>query len=421
MPISRRRFVQSTVAAGLSATALSRACAAEPAPGATVTKEALEKTLDAPVLKMELVKDPVTVESVELLRNGNTFLLRTRSTDGVEAITVPNSDRMANVYPLFLQQIVPAFVKQDARRLESLLWDVYRYKDNYKYQGLALWIGVTAIEMAMLELLGKSAGRPVADFFGGVIRRDIPIYVASGVRGNTPEAEVENLRKLVGNSGAKALKFRLGGRMSKNIDSLPGRSEALIPLVRKAFGDSMTLYADANSSYDVANSIRIGRMMEEHNYGFFEEPVPFDELWETKEVADALTIPIALGEQEFSMRRFAWCIEKRAADIIQPDLHYFGGFVRSTKVARMSAAAGLTVVPHMSGGSLGYLDLVHFASFTPNIGPFMEFKGNASIPVECETSSLKSENGVVKCPAGVGFGVKIDPEFVSKARVVNAE
>src|SRR5687768_4143979 len=126
---------------------------------------------------MELAKEPVVVESIELLRNGNTFLVRTRSTAGVEAITVPNSDRMANVYPLFLKQIVPVFLRQDARRLESLLWDVYRARDNYKYQGMALWIGVTAIEMAMLELLCKSAERPVADFFGGMIRRDIPIYV----------------------------------------------------------------------------------------------------------------------------------------------------------------------------------------------------------------------------------------------------
>jgi L-alanine-DL-glutamate epimerase-like enolase superfamily enzyme len=385
-----------------------------------VTKAELDRILDAPVLKMELVTNPVVVTSVELLRNGNTFLLRTRSADGVEAITVPNSDRMANTYPLFLKQIVPAFAKQDARRLESLLWDVYRFRDNYKYQGLALWTGVAAMEMALLELMGQTTKRPVADLFGGVIRRDIPIYAASGVRGNTPQAEVEHLQKLVAECGAKALKFRLGGRMSKNVDSLPGRSEALIPLVRKTFGDSFTLYTDANSSYDVPNSIRIGRMMEEHKYAFFEEPVPFDELWETKEVADALTIPVALGEQEFSMRRFEWCIEHRAADVIQPDLHYFGGFVRSTKVARMAAAAGLMVVPHMSGGSLGYLDLVHFASFTSNIGPFMEFKGNADIPVQCETSSLKADNGMVKCPAGVGFGVTVDPDFVKKAKAVTA-
>ena len=206
--------------------------------------------------------------------------------------------------------------------------------------------------------------------------------------------------------------------MNRNVDSLPGRSEALIPLVRKTFGDSMTLYADSNSSYDVKNSIRIGRMMEEHGYGFFEEPVEFDRIWECKEVADALKIPIALGEQEFSERRFAWCIENRACDIVQPDLHYYGGMIRSARVARMAAAAGMKIVPHMSGGSLGYLEVVHFASFTPNIGPFQEFKGNADIPVECESSSLKAEKGMVRCPSGVGWGVRIEKSFLEGAKKV---
>lgn len=385
-----------------------------------VTQAQLDRIHDEPVLKMDFLKAPVTVASVELLRNGKNFLLRTRSTDGVEAITVPNSHRIANVYPLLMNQIIPVVLNKDARTLESLLWDIYRAKDNYKYQGLALWVCVAAVEMALLELMGKTAQRPLADFFGGAIRRDIPIYVASGTRGNTPEAEVEHLRQLVAGSGAKALKFRLGGRMSRNIDSLPGRTEALIPMVRKAFGDDFILYADANSSYDVPNALRIGRIMEEHHFGFYEEPVPFDQLWETKEVADALAIPIALGEQEFSLRRFQWCIQNRAADIIQPDLHYFGGFIRSTKVARMCAAAGLKLVPHMSGGSLGYLDLVHFASFTPNIGPFMEFKGNTDLPVYCETSEVKSVGGVVRCPTGPGFGVTIDPDYIAKATVVTA-
>ena len=103
--------------------------------------------------------------------------------------------------------------------------------------------------------------------------------------------------------------------------------------------------------------------MEEHGYGFYEEPVEFDDLWGTKEVADALDIPVALGEQEFSEHRFRWCIANRAADIMQPDLHYYGGFIRSTRVARMAAAAGMTVVPHMSGGrsatSTSSTSLVH--------------------------------------------------------------
>jgi L-alanine-DL-glutamate epimerase-like enolase superfamily enzyme len=417
MKTSRRSFLRTAAACAATAPALSALRAADPAP---VTKAALDRILDALVLRLDFFKRPVTVASVELLQNGKNFLIRTRSTDGVEAVTVPNPARMADFYRVFLKRIVPVFLKKDARKLEALLWDVYRHNSNYKLQGLALWTNVAAMEMALLELMAQTAQRPLADFFGGAKRRDIAVYYASGNRGNKPEAEVDYLRKLVAGSGVRALKFRLGGRMNRNADSLPGRTKALIPLVRKAFGDGMTLYGDANSSYDAREAIRVGRLMEEHRYSFYEEPCPFDWLWETKEVADALTIPIAGGEQEYSLRRWQWAIEHRGLDIVQPDLHYGGGFIRATKVARMAAAAGLTVVPHMSGGGLGYLDVVQFASFTPNIGPFMEFKGNTDLPVECPTSSLKCEKGVVRCPSGPGFGVRVDPAYVKKAKVVSA-
>lgn len=420
MKTSRRSFLATAGVAAAGAAGFHSGSLAGAEAG-KVTKAALDKIMDAPVIVTDFVKSPVTVASIELLVNRDTFLLRTRSTDGVEVVTVPNPARMKQTYPIFLKNIVPVFLNKDARDLESLIWDTYRHDSNYKLQGIALWAGVAAIEMAMLELLAQTAKRPVADFFGGRLREDIPVYYASGVRGNTPEAEIENLQKLVAGSGVKAIKFRLGGRMNRNVDSLPGRTEALIPLVRKKFGDGMTLYADSNSSYDVPNAIRVGKIMEAHGYAFYEEPCEFDDVWETKEVADALTMPVAGGEQEFSLPRFRWAIEARGLDIVQPDLHYGGGLIRASKVARMAAAAGMQVVPHMSGGGLGYLDVVHFASFTPNIGPFMEFKGNASFPVSCASSSLKCENGMVRCPNGVGFGVTVDPEFVKNAKPVRAE
>ena len=156
--------------------------------------------------------------------------------------------------------------------------------------------------------------------------------------------------------------------------------------------------------------------MEDHGYGYFEEPCEFDDLWSTKAVADALDIPVAGGEQEFSLHRWRWTIANRGLDIVQPDLHYGGGLIRATRVARMAAAAGMKVVPHMSGGGLGYLDVVQFASFTPNIGDFMEFKGNTDLPVSCPSSSLKCEHGTVRCPEGTGFGVILDPAFVREAK-----
>lgn len=416
--VSRRTFLKGSAA--LAATvATTRSLAETRLPAASA--EELKKIIDAPVLKLDAVKAPVKVASLELLRNGKNYLVRARSTDGAEAITVPNPATMAKAYPVFTSLVAPVFKGKDARTIEELHWEVYRHGSNYKMQGQLFWVCVMAAEQAMLELMGQVAQRPMADFFGGAKRRDIPVYYASGNRGNTPEAEIEYLQKLAGDSGVRALKFRLGGRMNRNADSLPERTEKLIALARKTFGDGMTLYADSNSSYDTREAIRIGKIMEEHRYGFYEEPCEFDDLWSTKQVADALTIPIAGGEQEYSLHRWHWMIANRAVDIVQPDLHYGGGFIRATKVARAAAAMGMTAVPHMSGGGLGYLDVVQFASFTPNIGPFQEFKGNATIPVTCDSSSLKCEKGQVRCPTGPGFGVKIDADFVAKATVVKAE
>ena len=133
----------------------------------SVAKADLTHALDQPVLKTDFLKDPVTVKSIELLKNGRTYIVRTRSSDGAEAITVPNSNRVENLYPLLLNQIITCFVNQDARKLESLLWDSYRHRDNYKYQGMALWICTMAVETALLELMGKTAKRPVADSSAG--------------------------------------------------------------------------------------------------------------------------------------------------------------------------------------------------------------------------------------------------------------
>ena len=290
--------------------------------------------------------------------------------------------------------MAPFFVGKDARELEPLLWELYRHGDNYKFQGLALWVCVAAAEFAILDLLGKKTGKSIGDLLGGVKRREIAVYRASGTRGNTPEAEIEDLKQLIAETGAKAIKYRLGGRMSKNADSLPGRSERLIPLVRETFGPSMTLYADANSSYDPAHAIKIGRLMEAHDYAFFEEPCRFDHHEETKQVADALRMPVAGGEQEFSDYGFRYMIKNRVVDIVQPDLHYYGGFIRSLRVARMADAAGMLCTPHMSGSGLGFLDVAHFASCMPNPTPFHEFKGDTDIPVSSSTSSLKCERGI---------------------------
>jgi len=160
-------------------------------------------------------------------------------------------------------------------------------------------------------------------------------------------------------------------------------------------------------------------LLEEYKFRYFEEPVMFDHIEEIKQVSDALTIPIANGEQDYSFYGFRWLLANNGIDIVQPDNYYFGGLIRSMKVARMAAAFGKTIVPHMSGGGLGYLYNIQFVSCVPNAGEHHEFKSaRTHVKFECKTSPLKVVDGKIKVPTGPGFGVDIDPDWVRKHQIV---
>ena len=375
----------------------------------------LDEVMAKPVLKSELFSDPVIIESLELLRYKNNFICRVRSTDGAEGISSGNNAKLVSLYPIFVLRLQPFFIGKDARKLEELLEGVYVYNSNYKLQNLALWVPLATIEFAILDMLGKIADKSIGELIGEIHNPKVAVYRANNYRGKNAGESIERIIKNVEETNAKAVKFKVGGRMSKDADYPPGRTEELIPLVRKTFGDDMIIYADSNGSYSAAEAIRIGRIIEEYKFDFYEEPVPFDWYEETKQVADALDVPIAGGEQEPSMHNFRWLIANDALDIVQPDMFYFGGMVRSMKVARMAEAFNKPCVPHISGSGLGYLYMMHFISAVPNAGPYHEFKGfNTKIPHECKTSSLKSEEGVVKVPSGPGMGLDIDPDYISK-------
>ena len=132
------------------------------------------------------------------------------------------------MHPILNQKIIPYFIGKDARELEQLLIGIYRHSSNYKLLGQALWCPVAWVEFAILDMLGRIAGRSIAELMGGALRERVSFYVASGRRDSTPEEEVDYLQGLVDETGAKAVKFRVGGRMSHNEDAAAGRTEKLI-------------------------------------------------------------------------------------------------------------------------------------------------------------------------------------------------
>jgi len=374
-----------------------------------------------PFVRKELFDGPVLIESMELLERDGNWFVRVRSTEGAEGIAVSHSTRISISHPVFNQIVASFFIGKDARDLDTLLDRLYMKGANYKMQGQLLWVSVASAEFAILDLLGKVAKVSAADLLGGLLRKDIPLYVANNHRWLGPEASLVKIVDSVDSINARAVKFKLGGRM-KSVNQVAGRTEKLIPMVADALGDRCVLYADANSSYvSTQKAIEIGYALQDNGFSFYEEPCPFDYLEETKTVADALEIPIAWGEQESSLWRFKWMIDRGGVQIPQPDLFYFGGIIRSLRVAKMAAEYGLECTPHISGVGLGFLYMGIYASCCPNPGAFQEYKGiKHDFPWESTGDPIEIKDGSMKAPTGPGIGVEIDESYLRGATRISS-
>jgi L-alanine-DL-glutamate epimerase-like enolase superfamily enzyme len=424
MKTNRRNFISKTLTGGIAAAAMPFSSCSQGSGAVSNQNEfearnaKLEKIMKKPVLKKELFLSPVIIETLELLRFQNSFLCRVRSTDGAEGISVAHGD-MRTFYPVFLQRLQPFFMGKDARDLDLILDRILFFSLNFRLNGIALGIPLATIEFAILDMLGHISNKSMGELVGEIHNSEVPFYVATEFRELPLEEHFARIKDAVAQYDVNALKIKIGymhyGTTDIHYAGIPGKSEKLIPMVREHYGNDMYLYADSNGYYDADGAIKIGRLLEEYNYSYFEEPVMFDHFEEIKKVSDALSIPIANGEQDHSFTNFRWLLANDALDVVQPDNYYFGGMIRSVKVARMAEAFGKTFIPHMSGGGLGYIYNSHIVSVCPNAGLHHEFKGfNTHVPFECPTSPLEIVNGKIKVPSGPGTGVIIDPEFIDK-------
>ena len=382
----------------------------------------LNKVLKQPILKKELFSEPVIIKSLELLEYNNSYLCRVRSEDGAEGISVAHPS-MSMLFPVFIRSLRSFFIRQDARELDLLLDKILMYNLNFRLNGFTLGIPLATIEFAILDMLGKISGKPVAQLIGEIHNPEIGLYMATEFRELPLEEHFARIKDEVARYDVNALKIKVGfmwgGNRDINYKGIPGKSEKLIPMVREHYGDKMALYADANGYYNADEAIKIGRILEENKYAYFEEPVMYNHFEDIKKVSEELTIPVANGEQDHCFYNFRWLLAHGGLDIVQPDTYYFGGFIRSMRVALMGHVFGKTCVPHMSGGGLGFLYNNIFVSAIPNADKHHEFKSlNTNVVYECPTAPPKVENGKMKASTGPGMGVIIDPEFVEKHQIV---
>lgn len=427
MKTNRRKFLGTALAGGIGVSLPYSSSAHLPSDKRTdnlnTNYPRLDTILKQPVFKKELFPDPVIIVSLELLEYNNIFLCRIRSKDGAVGISAGHPGQLRSLYPIFTNLLQPFFINKDARELDLILEKVYIYKLNFRLSGMALGVPLATIEFAILDMMGRISGKSMGQLIGTIHSPQVAVYQATEYRDKSVAESLELITRDVHQYNAKALKIKVGGLMFETEDMYAvgpkGRTEEIIPVIRRTFGDKMILYADSNGFYSVDEAIMVGKLLQEYRYEFFEEPVPFDWYEETKQVADALTIPVAGGEQEYSLHGFRWLLANDGVQIVQPDFYYFGGMIRSMKVALMANALGRRCTPHMTGGGLGFLYMIHLVSALPNALEYHEFKGlDTDIEFVCKSSPLKVIDGMIKVPTGPGSGVEIDAEFIKKFRPV---
>jgi len=315
------------------------------------------------------------------------------------------------------RQVAPWVLGVDCSDLDDL-GDLVGEREH-KFPGSYVRRAFGGFDTAVWDLRGKIAGKPVAELLGGSAGK-LRAYASSMKRDITPADEAARLKRLRDEQGFTAFKVRAGAEVGRGRDEWPGRTEEIIPTMRRELGPDVALLIDANSCYRPARAIEVGRMLEDNGFCHYEEPCPYWELEWTREVADALDIDVTGGEQDCDLTVWRRMIEMRAVDVVQPDVCYLGGISRTLRVCKMAEAAGLPVTPHCANWSMVTLFTMHLLRAIPNAGKYLEFsiEGPDYYPWQeglFVESPYAIEDGHAKVTDMPGWGVEISPEWLAKA------
>ncbi len=418
---NRRNFIKSTSLLAVSGAAFSSAaCQSTEKTIETIGNTEHPSHYPEHILDIhKFISQPVMIKSIEVFEAvGEKFIVAT-SEEGQRGITLLNF-RMDFFMPIMQKLLIPFFLNRDARDIEQIMDDIQHQRVVYKYSGIPLFNALGHIEISIMDLLGKVAGVPAGTFFGKMIRSELPMYCSSLTRETSPEEEVANLQQQLDITGCKAVKIKIGGRMSKGKDASEGRTETLIPLARKVLGDEITIYADSNSSYNVEQGIEIAAMLEDNGVAIFEEPCYWEDYAANKKVADTLTkMKLAGGEQDSSYLRFRDIIENRVYHVVQPDLYYNGGLLRTHYVGKMAEKNGLTIAPHSPKADPLAAPFFQFAAVTPILEGFQEYPFVRNPFPDWYFPHFKIEAGKVQVPTGPGLGLEYDDSLWIKAKKID--
>jgi L-rhamnonate dehydratase len=305
----------------------------------------------------------------------------------------------------------PVLIGADPWNIESLWQQMYRKIMAFGRKGIGM-AGISAVDIALWDILGKSAKQPVYRLLGGTTKSRIPVYASRLY--SSPLDQLAAEAKSYKQEGYKAMKLRFGwgpingaAGMGKNVD--------LVRTVRETVGDDIDVMADAYMGWTLDYAKRMLPLLEPFNLRWLEEPVIPDDIYGYAELRRRSSIPIAGGEHEFTLYGFRDLIEARAVDYIQFDTNRVGGISQARKIAALAEAHSIPVIPHA-----GQMHNYHVVMASLN-SPMAEYFPVVDVEVGNELfwyifkGEPKAKDGFIDLDESVpGLGLTINEEALSQ-------
>lgn len=355
------------------------------------------------------------IERLEILAFDGHFFARAFSGDfrGVAAL---NAGTPALV-SLWQTVVLPFWMGRDARDVAAAIESIGPL--NYKLASAPFWTAVAGVELALWDLIGHAAGQSVAALLCDKPKAKMPVYLSSLRRDTEAATEVSWLGEAVAQSGAKAVKIKIGGRGCWDAQT-DARDRELLKLARQNWGEKFVITADANGSFETDKAIEVGALLHAHQAAWFEEPCDWEDFEATRAVAANVQLPVAGGEQDSSPHKWKWLLENCALDIAQPDLNTNGGLWRSWQVAQFAASLNVSTTPHSPHSGPQALAALHFAAALEKPAPFLEWDARLPALPSWFGTPLEASKGAVILPKGNGWGAVYDDEIWNRAEILAA-
>jgi L-rhamnonate dehydratase len=314
-----------------------------------------------------------------------------------------------------LTDYVPELVAGvDIRDHERMWQRLYRTLVRFGRRGPAV-SALSAIDLACWDAHGRAESKPVVELLGGRGQSAVPVYASRLYANEDPAVVAEEARGYLA-QGITRMKQRFGFGPR---DGEPGmrRNVALVRAVREAVGDDVELAADAYMGWDFGYALRMAELLREFNLSWLEEPLmPHDVDRYAELRARAPWQRWSGGEHSYTKWDFQELIDKRAVDLLQPDLNRAGGLTEGRKIAALAEAAGLPVIPHSNEAH----NLALIFSQSPQVCPVVEYFPEVAPDTGNElfwklfTGNARHTDGVLSLPDTPGLGVDLDEDLAEK-------